>query len=140
MIFYFCVFVYVQSISKPSIAIVIFIVVVNVIVVVIVVIVVIVVVVIVVVLLLLLLLVEVNYENHLLQKTHLFIEINTELCKHQSITCNSPFPNYAPLLTNRTFKSGLGAHFSYICCIFVHLASTRCFCLSAVERNSEMGY
>ena len=54
------------------------------------------------------------------------------------VAANSPFPNYAPLLTNKTFKSRLGAHFSYICCIFEHLASTRCFCLSAVERNSEM--
>ena len=53
---------------------------------------------------------------------------------------NSPFPNYAPLLTNKTFKSRLGALFSYICCIFEHLASTQCFCLSELERNSEMGY
>ena len=37
---------------------------------------------------------------------------------------------------SQTKPSRLGAHFSYICCIFEHLASTRCFCLSAVERNS----
>ena len=53
---------------------------------------------------------------------------------------NSPFPNYASLLTNKTFKSRLGGHFSYICCIFEFLASTGCFCLSAVERNWEMVY
>ena len=31
---------------------------------------------------------------------------------------NRPFPNYAPLLTNKTFKSRLSANFSYICCTF----------------------
>ena len=31
---------------------------------------------------------------------------------------NRPFPNYTPLLTNKTFKSRLSANFSYICCTF----------------------
>ena len=31
---------------------------------------------------------------------------------------NRPFPNYAPLLTNKTFKLRLSANFSYICCTF----------------------
>ena len=38
--------------------------------------------------------------------------------KLQKNKVNSSFPNYAPLLTNKTSKSRLGAHFSYICCIW----------------------
>ena len=37
--------------------------------------------------------------------------------KTQANHRDSPFPNYASLLTNKTLKSRLGAHFSYICCI-----------------------
>ena len=47
--------------------------------------------------------------------------------KSHCYMCNSPFPNYAPLLTNKAFKSRLGAHFSYISCIFEHLASLDAF-------------
>ena len=34
------------------------------------------------------------------------------------LVLNRPFPNYAPLLTSKTFKSRLSANFSYICCTF----------------------
>ena len=51
---------------------------------------------------------------------HLIHEFNSKECYKILATrkCSRPFPNYAPLLTNKTFKSRLSANFSYICCTF----------------------